>query len=146
MNRKKIPNKREIIDRRKLAAAIAEAVETGGAREASRPAVIALLRAALDQGREEMSRRLTEHPSAGHQTTMGYAFLIDQLIRVMYDHVTAHLYPVGNRSAAERIAITAVGGLVMVRSGMTRPAGPSAPLGSTWLRQRARSKTIAMSS
>ena len=110
MNRKKIPNKREIIDRRKLAAAIAEAVETGGAREASRPAVIALLRAALDQGREEMSRRLTEHPSAGHQTTMGYAFLIDQLIRVMYDHVTAHLYPVGNRSAAERIAIMAVGG------------------------------------
>ena len=109
MNRKKIPNKREIIERRKLAASISQAVEKDGP-EASRPAVVALLRAALDHGREEMARRLTEHPSAGHQITMGYAFLVDQLIRVMYDHVTAHLYPVGNRSAAERIAILAVGG------------------------------------
>src|SRR5690606_10255597 len=80
--------------------------------EPSRPAVVALLRAALDHGREEMARRLNEHPSAGHQITMGYAFLVDQLIRVMYDHVTAHLYPAANRSAAERIAILAEGGYV----------------------------------
>ena len=109
MNKKAIPKRRAIVDRRKLASEIAEAVEKGGP-VASRPAVVALLRNALDHGREEMTQRLSEHPSAGHQVTMGYAFLTDQLIRVMYDHVTTHLYPVGNRSAAERVAILAVGG------------------------------------
>jgi [protein-PII] uridylyltransferase len=67
------------------------------------------LRAALANGREELTRRLDRHPSAGHEITLGHAFLIDQLIRVMHDHVVTDLYP-GNRSAGERLAIMAVGG------------------------------------
>ncbi|MDP4605397.1 MAG: [protein-PII] uridylyltransferase, partial [Erythrobacter sp.] len=67
-------------------------------------------RGALDDGRAELARRLAEAPSAGHDVTGGYSFLTDQLLRVIHDHVTTHLYPVPNRTQAERLAILAVGG------------------------------------
>jgi [protein-PII] uridylyltransferase len=104
-----IPNQRAVIDRRKLAEDIAAAVADKGAREA-RPQVVELLRTALDTGRTELARRLIEEPSAGHACVNGHAFLIDQLIRVMHDHVIADLYPAPNRSSGERLTLIAVGG------------------------------------
>jgi [protein-PII] uridylyltransferase len=104
-----IPNQRAVIDRRKLAEAIAAVVADAGAR-AARPQVVDLLRAALESGRGELARRLIEEPSAGHACVNGQAFLIDQLIRVMHDHVIADLYPAPNRSSGERLTLIAVGG------------------------------------
>ncbi len=72
--------------------------------------MVELLRGALAGGREELNARLADQPSAGHEITAGHAFLIDQLIRVMHDHVIADLYPVSNRTSGERLAIMAVGG------------------------------------
>jgi len=105
----KIPNQRAIIDRRALSQAIAELVAENGAAK-SRPEVVRLLRAALDHGHEELGRRLLEKPSAGHEITRGHAFLTDQLIRVMHDHVVNAVYPAPNRSAGERLTLLAVGG------------------------------------
>jgi [protein-PII] uridylyltransferase len=104
----RVPGQRAIIDRRALAEEIAALHAAGGA--AARVAILGALRAALDQGREELARRLAAAPSAGHEVTAGHAFLIDQLLRVIHDHVTTHLYPVPNRTLAERLAILAVGG------------------------------------
>ena len=108
MNNQRIPNQRAIADRRKLTAAIDVLVEEQG--EKARNDIVALLRDALEQGRAEIARRLEEKPSAGHECTAGQAFLVDQLVRVIHDHVTTHIYPPGNRTAAERLAILAVGG------------------------------------
>jgi len=105
----RIPNQRAVIDRRELAAAIAEAVEERGAQDA-RPRVVELLRKALEDGRAELTRRFAEKPTAGHEVTHGYAFLVDQLIRVLHDHVTGDLYPAPNRSKGERLTLIAVGG------------------------------------
>jgi [protein-PII] uridylyltransferase len=104
-----IPNQRAVIDRRTLASAIAEAVAEHGAQKA-RKRIVALLRDALESGREELTRRLAAKPSAGHEITHGHAFLIDQLIRVLHDHVIADVYPVANRSKGERLTLIAVGG------------------------------------
>ncbi|ABC64457.1 [protein-PII] uridylyltransferase [Erythrobacter litoralis] len=104
----KVPRQRRIIDRRKLAAAVEALAEQQG--EKARPAVLKVLREALEKGRDELSQRLLDRPSAGHQITAGHAFLVDQLVRVIFDHVTTHLYPVANRSSSERIAVLAVGG------------------------------------
>ncbi len=109
MNAIKIANQRKVIDRRMLAAEIAAAVAEDGAARA-RPRIVALLRDALAAGRAELTERLTAHPSAGHEITAGHAFLIDQLIRVMHDHVIADLYPVSNRTKGERLSLMAVGG------------------------------------
>jgi [protein-PII] uridylyltransferase len=105
----RIPNQRAIIERRAFAAAIADAVSAAGA-EAARPAVVDLLRGALAQGREEIARRLAARPSAGAESAAAQAFLVDQLLRLIHDHVVGHLYRSSNRSTGERLAIMAVGG------------------------------------
>jgi len=104
-----IPNQRAVIDRRALAGAIADTVEAKGAARA-RPKVVELLRGALAAGREEIARRLGEKPTMGHDSAEAQAFLVDQLIRVIHDHVTQEVYPAPNRTSGERLTIMAVGG------------------------------------
>ncbi|QIQ87283.1 [protein-PII] uridylyltransferase [Erythrobacter sp.] len=104
----RVPGQRAIIDRRALAERIAALVEERG--DTARAGVVEALRDALEQGRAELARRLSEKPSAGHEITAGHAFLTDQLLRVIHDHVTAHVYPAANRTSGERLAILAVGG------------------------------------
>lgn len=106
---KRIAGQRAIVDRRALAGAIADAVAAEGATRA-RQRVVELLRAALANGRAEIARRLLERPSAGHDSAEAQAFLIDQLLRVIHDHVIGDVYPSGNRSTGERLTIMAVGG------------------------------------
>ncbi|HWK43035.1 MAG TPA: [protein-PII] uridylyltransferase [Croceibacterium sp.] len=105
-----IPNQRAVIDRRGLASAIAEVVAEDGGGSNARPRIITLVRAALDNGREELTRRLDAKPSAGHEITHGHAFLVDQVIRVLHDHVITDVYPAPNRSKGERLTLIAVGG------------------------------------
>lgn len=109
MSGSRIAHQRAVIDRRALASAIADLVEMTGAAKA-RPKVVELLRGALAGGRAEIARRLTEKPSAGHVSAEAQAFLIDQLIRVIHDHVVSDVYPAANRSSGERLTIMAVGG------------------------------------
>ena len=104
----RIPNQRAIIDRRVLADRIAELSAARG--DAARPEIVEALRAGLNAGREEIARRLTRHPSHGTECAQGQAFLVDQLIRVIHDHVVTRVYRASNRSTGERIAVMAVGG------------------------------------
>jgi [protein-PII] uridylyltransferase len=105
----KIGKQRAIVDRNALAEAIEDIVLENDASQ-HRPKIISLLQTALTAGRLEISDRLKKDPSRGHQAAAEQAFLVDQLVRLIYDHVTTRLYPAGNRSASERIAILAVGG------------------------------------
>lgn len=109
MSGSRIVHQRAVIDRRALASAIAELVEAEGAAKA-RPKVVELLRGALAAGRAEIARRLAEKPSAGHVSAEAQAFLVDQLVRLIHDHVVSDVYPAANRSSGERLTIMAVGG------------------------------------
>jgi [protein-PII] uridylyltransferase len=51
-----------------------------------------------------------ENPSAGHDVAEAQAFLIDQIVRLLHDHVVGDVYRASNRSAGERLTIMAVGG------------------------------------
>ena len=104
-----IKNRRAIIDRRLLSDSIQDLLDTTEAAKL-RPQIVSLLQNALNEGRQEISRRLRENPSNGYQAAAEQAFLIDQIIRIIFDHVANYLYPVANRSSSERIAILAVGG------------------------------------
>ncbi len=105
---RRVPRQRAIFDRREISTAIGALAEEHG--ETARPEILKALQGAIEQGRTELEQRLTEKPSAGHELTLGYAFLTDQLIRVIHDYVTAHVFPARNRTKAERLAILAVGG------------------------------------
>ncbi|KLE32159.1 [protein-PII] uridylyltransferase [Aurantiacibacter gangjinensis] len=104
-----IPRQRAIISRRKVASAIDAVVAEKGATSA-RQEIVEILRGALDAGRAELTARLEEKPGAGHANAHGYAFLIDQLIRIIHDHVVEDIYPAANRTSGERLALLAVGG------------------------------------
>jgi [protein-PII] uridylyltransferase len=103
-----LPERRTIIDRRSLADRLAALPADGPA--AMRPGAVAILRGALDGGRQEMARRLTVHPSRGREVAAGYAYLTDQLLRLIFDFTVGRLYPNANPSSGERIALIAVGG------------------------------------
>jgi [protein-PII] uridylyltransferase len=104
-----IVKQRAIIDRKALADDIMELAADGKAA-AKRGQIVTLLQSALSSGRTEISERLKKNPSHGHQAAAEQAFLVDQIIRLIYDHVTVNLYPVANPSSSERIAVLAVGG------------------------------------
>ena len=102
-----LPQRRSIIDRRILADAL-----TVLERDAAtlRGGAFGLLKQALDAGRAEIGRRLVEHPSRGLEAAAAQAFLVDQLLRLLYDFIVQRIYPNPNPTTGERITIIAVGG------------------------------------
>jgi len=105
----RISSPRSVIDRRDVTFRIAGLVEEHGAGKC-RKHVVELLKQAMADGRAEITRRLAEKPSAGHEVAEAQAFLVDQIIRILHDHVIEHVYPASNRSTGERLTIMAVGG------------------------------------
>ncbi|MBS0479849.1 MAG: nucleotidyltransferase domain-containing protein, partial [Proteobacteria bacterium] len=103
-----LPHRRAIIDRRALAETLA-AID-GNDRGKLRPAATGVLKAALIAGRAEIEARLIAHPSRGLEIAASQAFLIDQIVRLLYDFTTQRLYPLSNPTAAERLTLIAVGG------------------------------------
>ena len=106
----RIKRQRKIISRKELSGQIADAIAEADTIASARPAILALLQNALAAGREEIAARLTKRPSAGYSAARAQAFLIDQIVRLSYDYIVQHVYPGGNRSTAERLALVAVGG------------------------------------
>jgi [protein-PII] uridylyltransferase len=102
-----IRHPRDIIDRRTVQSEL-EALAAAGS-EPPRRRVGEILKAALVDGRAEMRRRF-ESGASGTETVHGLSFLMDQLIRVLYDFVAAHVYPIANPTEGERMALVAVGG------------------------------------
>ncbi|HEU4961979.1 MAG TPA: [protein-PII] uridylyltransferase [Sphingomonas sp.] len=103
-----LPQRRAIIDRRVIADDLA-ALDAPDAA-ALRTVVVRRLKAALDAGRGEIARRMAEHPTRGLEAAAGQAFLIDQILRLLYDVTTNRLHPNANPTGAERLTLIAVGG------------------------------------
>jgi [protein-PII] uridylyltransferase len=102
-----IPNRRAIIDRRALADRLDG---LSGSEAVQRKAATALLKQALADGRAEIARRLADKPYQGTETAASYAFLADQILRLVHDFTVTRLYPIGNPTASERLLLIAVGG------------------------------------
>ena len=103
-----LPNRRAIVDRRVLAERL-DAIDALG-EPALRKAATVELKAALDAGQAEIARRLEEHPSRGLEAAAGGAFLVDQILRLLWDFTVQRLYRNTNPTAAERMTLIAVGG------------------------------------
>ena len=109
-----IPDRRKIVRRRALEEALAALVEdlpSGG--EPSRPPVLALLRDALTKGRAEIRRRFEEPGplrNDGPAVLAATSYLMDQIVRVLFDFADRYAYPAANPSAAERLGVVATGG------------------------------------
>ena len=104
-----IARQREIIDRRALAEELSAAAGSVRVLGLDRTPFVAPLRAALANGRAEIRRRF-EATGNGAAVMREQCFLIDQLVRALFDLVTEEIYPLPNPTKGERLAIVAVGG------------------------------------
>src|SRR5271165_7533963 len=104
-----ITRQREIIDRRALAEQLSLAARSVQAPALDRGAFVAPLKTALSAGHAEIRRRF-EATGDGAATVREQCFLMDQLIRALFDLVTQVIYPLPNPTSGERMAIVAVGG------------------------------------
>ena len=101
-----IERQREIFDRRTVAAELDKLTPTA---DPARAQVVGVLKPALEAGRAEIERRF-EARATGTETVHELSFLVDQIIRALYDFVTTHVYPIANPTAGEHMTLVAVGG------------------------------------
>src|SRR5688500_10585515 len=101
-----LPNQRAIIDRRALADQLTEL--EGADNGALRGGATVLLKQSLANGRAEIARRLEEKPYQGTETATAYAFLVDQILRLVHDLTLQRLYPRPNPTESERLLLLAV--------------------------------------
>ena len=100
-----IADRRAIIDRRAVADRLA-ALGNEDLRQTAAP----LLHEALEKGRAEIARRLAAEPGRGRVIAASYAFLADQLVRLVHDLVVQGHCPGTASPDGERIAIIGLGG------------------------------------
>ena len=105
-----IPKKRDIIDRARLSDDLAAIFAAAGDATRCRGSVLERLKAAMEHGRAEIRRRFDGGRSAGAAAVRAQTFLFDQLIRALYDLAAEQIYPAYNPTAAEHLAVVAVGG------------------------------------
>ena len=80
-----------------------------GSGQVTRNAVLQLLKGRLVDGRKVAETMLKED-GGGNACAERLSHLMDELIQALYDFAATHVYRVKNRSAAERMAVVAVGG------------------------------------
>ncbi len=124
---KLVPNRRAIVHRAALSARLGAIAAEIADPAAARAAVLATLKETLAAGRAEIRRRFDaggpdatrrqrfgrfrlEGAGDGRAVAQGTCFLIDQIIRAIHDHAVAHVFPLPNPTAAEHMALVAVGG------------------------------------
>jgi [protein-PII] uridylyltransferase len=108
-----IEQQRAILDRRRLSAELAELAARSDDPSTETAAIQAILRRHLADGRAEIRRRFETDPrgaGAGQACAHEASFLIDQLIRCLYDFTTQSAFPLPNPTAAEVLSLAAVGG------------------------------------
>ena len=105
-----IAKRRRIIDRGVLNGRLDDMLDRAdGGPGGVRADVLELLKSALAAGRDEIRQRF-EAGGSGAETVLAQAFLIDQLIRVIYDFAAERAYPAANPTLTDRLSVVAVGG------------------------------------
>ena len=105
-----IPKQRRIIDRAALVGEIDQLIVGKVTPQEVRGEFLDLLKAAMEDGRTEVRRRFDAGEANGEQVAQALSFRADQIIRLIYDFATDHVYPASNPTEGERLCVAAVGG------------------------------------
>ncbi|NQV59658.1 MAG: nucleotidyltransferase domain-containing protein, partial [Alphaproteobacteria bacterium] len=103
-------NRRKVIDRAALSHALSELAEEHAPDSLTlRTEVLQQLKDALASGRTEVRRRF-DTGGSGNLVLEANCYLLDQLIRALYDFTTEVVFRASNPTASERIGLVAIGG------------------------------------
>ncbi|MGY8999831.1 MAG: [protein-PII] uridylyltransferase [Rhodospirillales bacterium] len=109
----KIRNQRKIIDRLAVVEQLYAVLDGGAYKPARRQELIIVLKGALVLGKAEVQKRFEGNginSGKGYEVGSSNSFLIDQLVRIIFDLATQHAYPVANKSTSEQLCVVATGG------------------------------------
>ena len=109
-DQKVIEKQREIIDRRVLLASFEKMASWSGISNKNRSDVLKVFKKSLISGNNEIRRRFEFDRVSGSYTIRAHAFLIDQLVRVLFDVTANYVYPAPNPTIGEQISVVATGG------------------------------------
>ncbi|WCL54529.1 [protein-PII] uridylyltransferase [Gimibacter soli] len=104
-----VRNRRGIINRKDLVAALEAMVETVPQAD-WQAELVRHLKGAHKAGWAEVKRRFVDEGDKGRDSAEALAYLMDQILVTLADFVTTHVYPLSNPTASERLALVAVGG------------------------------------
>src|SRR5881394_2478352 len=110
LTRDKPLNEAQLFDESVLVAELALlADEHAGSEQELRRAVAQRLKAVLAAGRKQAEQLLLKDRQ-GRRCAERLCFMMDEIIRVLFEFVGTHLYPSENPSDSERMAVVATGG------------------------------------
>jgi [protein-PII] uridylyltransferase len=105
-----IAKPRDIIDRKALLAKLDELVSWSGFTPKTQPQVLGIFKTAHADGWAEIRRRFEDEGADSGNVVRANAYLVDQLVRAIYDFTLKNVYPVANPTTGELLSITATGG------------------------------------
>ena len=105
-----IPKQSDIINISSMHAALLDQLEEEAPANSVRQVLLAIMREALNNGREEIQRCFENDTRLGESIVHANAFLIDKLLGFAFEVTTTLVYPTAEPTESERICIAAVGG------------------------------------
>ncbi|WP_417465590.1 [protein-PII] uridylyltransferase [Kordiimonas sp.] len=105
----KIRNRRAIINRKELVIAL-DGMVAEKSQSDWQSGLTVILKDAHQRGWNEVKRRFYDEAENGRTAAESLSFLMDQLLRTLYDFVTTHVYPLSNPTASEQLCLVATGG------------------------------------
>lgn len=97
--------RRDLVDEGELRGVLADA-----AADKDRAEISGILRAAFDRGFDLIRAQFESGGINGARQAELQAFLVDRLIRCLYDLIAERIHPVANPTEAERLTVVATGG------------------------------------
>jgi len=107
---RKINKPREIIDRNAMRLSLAGISQQSISDKEKRARLLRVLKKAMDRGRNRVRWRLEGGHSTGSDTVAETRYLMDQLIRVLFDYASDQIWKRGVPTKAEKTSVIAVGG------------------------------------
>ncbi len=105
----RIKHPRDVIHRKALMAEL-ESIAASANGKPRRTDLLDCLKTALGEGRDLLRGRFEAAEIDGMALVHSNAYLIDQLIRGIFDYTLRHVYPMVNPTKGEQLSVAAVGG------------------------------------
>ncbi len=105
----RIKHPRDVIHRKALMAELESVAAASGGRP-RRHDLLNCLKIRLNEGRDLLRRRFEAGQIDGMELVHASAYLIDQVVRGIFDFTLRHVYPMVNPTKGEQLAVAAVGG------------------------------------
>ena len=104
-----VKNRREIVSRKDLTVAVSKIIESSPPNQ-WRDQVLTLIKNAFAKGFEVIKHRHLIEGITGREAALANCYLADQLIRIIFDFTTQHIYPLNNPTKSEHMTLVATGG------------------------------------